>query len=205
MFGWPNFVTLFKLFQAIYFQQRNCHLVPPVSPCYGQASPNKIFQGRFLKGPGKGDILELTKLADYVYLMHILQVLVVLFVCFRVPWSIHPGRLRSSQSDRGKRRDETSSARACKLCRAVSPDLTDMLNWESSWVSDDGSVATISLVFASHTPLKTTDSTAFLKYRPQRKWIKLFKLQLNNGSVVLLPCRSQFKNWVKILEMFNVY
>ena len=200
-----KFRNTFQTIPAIYFQQRNRHLAPPVAPCYAQASPNKIFQGRSLKGPGKGDILELTKLADCVYLMYILQVLVVLFVCFRVPWSIHPGRLRSSQSDREKRRDETSSARACKLCRAVSPDLTVMLNWDCPWVSDDGSVATITLVFASHTPLKTTDSTAFLKYRPQRKWIKLFKLQLNNGSVVLLPCRSQFKNWVKILEMFNVY
>ena len=233
-----KFRNTFQTIPAIYFQQRNRHLAPPVSPCYAQASPNKIFQGRSLKGPGKGDILELTKLADYVYLMYILQVLVVLFVCFRVPWSIHPGRLRSSQSslgasvsvwfrskeiprkgtcgfdrartetrakkwkrgsftcdtfladfdprssffspkphrnacyagysqsDRGKRRDETSSARACKLCRAVSPDLTDML-WDCPWVSDDGSVVTITLVFASHTPLKTTDSIAFLNYRPK--------------------------------------
>ena len=137
--------------------------------------------------------------------MYILQVLVMLFVFVRVPCSIHPGRLRSSQSDRGKRRDETSSARACKLCRAVSPDLTDKLNWGCPWISDNGSVAAITLVFASHAPLKTTDSTAFLNYRPQRKWIKLFKLQLNNSSVVLLPCRSQFENWAKILEMFNVY
>ena len=100
-------------------------------------------------------------------------------------------RLQSVGS--GKRRDETSSARACKLCRAVSPDLTNML-WDCPWVSDDGSVVTITLVFASHTPLKTTDSTAFVNYRPQRKWTKLLKLQLNNSSVVLLPCRSQFVN-----------
>ena len=59
--------------------------------------------------------------------MYILQVLVVLFVFVRVPCSIHPGRLRSSQSDRGKRRDETSSARACKLCRPVSPDLAPVV------------------------------------------------------------------------------
>ena len=104
MIGWPNFVTLFKLFQQSIFSKRHRHLAPPVAPCYAQASPNKIFQGRSLKGPGKEDILELTKLADYVYLMYILQVLVVLFVCFRVPWSIYPGRLRSSQSSlRGKR------------------------------------------------------------------------------------------------------
>ena len=90
------------------------------------------------------------------------------------------------------------------LCPTVSPDLTDML-WDCPWVSDDGSVVTITLVFASHTPLKTTDSTAFLNYRPQRKWTKLLKLQLNNSSVVLLPCRSQFENCVKILEMFNVH
>ena len=99
-----KFRNPFQTIPAIYFQQRNRHLAPPVAPCYAQASPNKIFQGCSLKGPGKGDILELTKLADYVYLMYILQVLVVLFVCFRVPWSIHPGRLRSSQSSlRGKR------------------------------------------------------------------------------------------------------
>lgn len=165
-------------------------MVPPVSPCYGQASPSKIFQGRFLKGPGKGDVLELTKLADYVYLMYILQVLVVLFVFVRVPCSIHPGRLRSSQSDRGKRRDETSSARACKLCRAVSPNLTDMLNWDCPWISDNVSVAAITFVFAAHTPLKTTDSTAFLNYRPQRKWIKLFKLQLNKCTAMPISVRK---------------
>ena len=65
----PNFVTLFKLFQAIKFQQSNRHLAAPFSTRYAQASPNSnIVQGLSLKGPGNGDFLELTRLGDNVWI-----------------------------------------------------------------------------------------------------------------------------------------
>ena len=53
MICWPNFVTLFKLFQTNNFQQSNCHHAAPFSSL-------RIGVFLSLKGPGNGDFPELT-------------------------------------------------------------------------------------------------------------------------------------------------